>query len=146
MKKVTLSAFAMLILVTTMLAVAPVHAQTKSQLKASIPFNFQIGHKTLPAGDYTIQCVNPDAGKTALLIKSVDGRTSRMVIMTPAQAAQVQEQSRLVFNRYGDQYFLSQVWTGGDSYGLELRKARAERELAKNGAERVTVALITAKR
>lgn len=69
MKKVTLSAFAMLLLVT-MLAVAPVHAQTKSQLKASIPFNFQIGNKTLPAGDYTIQCVNPDADPTALHLRA----------------------------------------------------------------------------
>jgi hypothetical protein len=52
----------------------------------------------------------------------------------------------LVFSQYGDSYFLSEVWTGSDQYGLSLPKSRAERQM-KNGelsgieAKRVTVAL-----
>jgi hypothetical protein len=152
MKKLTLSAFVMLILVTC-LSVA--HAQFQNRMTASIPFDFKIGNKSLPAGEYTIQCVNSDSGKSALLLKSVDGRTSRMVMMTPAQANEAQAQIRIVFNRYGNQYFLAQVWTTADNYGLELARSRTERELAREfqkgdperkDAERVAVALTATKR
>lgn len=58
----------------------------------------------------------------------------------------VSENSKLVFNRYDDQYFLSQVWTSGNSYGRGLFKSSRERslgrEMAKKGAEYQTVAII----
>jgi hypothetical protein len=47
----------------------------------------------------------------------------------------------LRFNRYGDRYFLSQVWTGG-AVGQELAKSRAEREqIASSGAPHAVVAI-----
>jgi hypothetical protein len=36
-----------------------------------------------------------------------------------------------VFNRYGDQYFLSQVWIAGSDTGRDLFQSRNERSLAK---------------
>ena len=38
----------------------------------------------------------------------------------------------LVFNKYGDEYFLSQVWKPGINTGSELRKVRRELEVASN--------------
>jgi hypothetical protein len=37
----------------------------------------------------------------------------------------------LVFNRYGDQYFLSQAWWPGDTMGHELVKSDREKALIK---------------
>jgi hypothetical protein len=57
----------------------------------------------------------------------------------------LQAESKLVFNRYGDHYFLSQIWEAGDNAGRELMKSREERqlerELAKtsNGPEKVAI-------
>jgi hypothetical protein len=34
----------------------------------------------------------------------------------------------LVFDRYGDKYFLRQIWTAGNTAGLECPKTRVERE------------------
>ena len=58
----------------------------------------------------------------------------------------IQNQSKLVFNRYGSQYFLSQVWIAGHRDGEQLRKTGQERglqrELAKLGSkpEVITIA------
>ena len=55
----------------------------------------------------------------------------RTGITRPTRASEVQGESRLVFNRYGDQYFLSQVWMAGSDTGRDLFQSRNERNLAK---------------
>ncbi|HEY0321645.1 MAG TPA: hypothetical protein VGC66_11850 [Pyrinomonadaceae bacterium] len=145
MKSVILKSFTMLML-TMALAAVTAQAQSANQMKASIPFRFIIGNQTLPAGEYTVRYVNQDSGKNALLFKSTDGRTSRIVRMNTTQSGEARMKASLVFNQYGDSYFLSEVWTGTDQYGLSLPKSRTERQL-KDGdlsnveAKRVTVAL-----
>ncbi|HYO89983.1 MAG TPA: hypothetical protein VEQ40_00015 [Pyrinomonadaceae bacterium] len=145
MKREILKSFAVLMLALSIVSLTA-QAQSADQLKANIPFSFTIGNQTLPAGEYTVRYVNQNSGKNALLFKSLDGRTSRIVNMNTAQSSRAEVKASLVFNQYGDSYFLSEVWTGGDQYGLSLPKSRAERQM-KNGelsgveAKRVTVAL-----
>jgi hypothetical protein len=51
----------------------------------------------------------------------------------------------LRFNRYGDRYFLSQVWTGTDQ-GQELARSQAEREqIAVSPIQRSVVTLTAAR-
>lgn len=145
MKRVVLKSFTMLML-TLALAAVTAQAQSANQMKANIPFRFIIGNQTLPAGEYTVRYVNQDSGKNALLFKSMDGRTSRIVQMNTTQNGEAQKNASLMFNQYGDSYFLSEVWTGTDQYGLSLPKSRAERQLQDGDlsnmeAKRVTVAL-----
>jgi hypothetical protein len=40
------------------------------------------------------------------------------------------QEPKLVFHRYGNQYFLSQIWTTSESRDFPM--SRAERELKKN--------------
>lgn len=145
MKRQILKSFTML-MITVALAALTVQAQSANQMKATIPFSFHIGNQALPAGEYTVRYVNQDSGKTALLFKSVDGKTSRIVNMNTAQKNEREVKASLVFNQYGNSYFLSEVWTGADQYGLSLPPSRAERqikdgELSKLEVKRVTVAL-----
>ncbi len=53
--------------------------------------------------------------------------------------------AEIVFHRYGDSYFLSEVFAGGDETGRELHPSRQERilrrEMASNKTEPETVAL-----
>ena len=147
MKREILKSFTILML-TLVFAALTAQAQSTNQMKADIPFRFTIGNQTLPAGEYTVRYVNQDSGKTALLFRSMDGKTSRIVNMNTTQRGEGEAKASIVFNQYGDSYFLSEVWTGGDQYGLSLPKSRMERQL-KDGdlsqveAKRVTVALIT---
>jgi hypothetical protein len=138
MKKQALRTFTMLSLVLMLTAVS-VCAQSERSGVLNIPFNFIVGGKTLPAGEYTVEPNRRDSDKF-WLVQSRDGQTSCLFTTMPVRANQTQEETKLVFHRYGDQYFLSQIWTAGANSGRELLMPRLERELAKNAKiERQTV-------
>ncbi|MBA3440034.1 MAG: hypothetical protein H0T92_09230 [Pyrinomonadaceae bacterium] len=147
MKQQGLRIFAMLAFYA-MLAAAPANAQSQ----ADIPFDFQISNEKIPAGQYTVTRSNQNSGTTVLLLRNADGRGIEMFVPMSVQARESQDQGKLVFHKYGDQYFLYQVWEAGTNAGHELRKSRreraVERELAKahRTAQRETVALILHRR
>jgi hypothetical protein len=120
-------------------------AQNPRNLVVNIPFDFTVKGKTLPAGDYIISRAST-ADKTGLMMKRKDGESSAIVLTMPVQSRENQRESRLIFSRYGEHYFLSQVWTAGDNLGRELYKTNQERslevELAKNNTKPETVAVI----
>jgi hypothetical protein len=126
-----------------------IHAQSSNRQTANIPFSFNVEGNSFPAGLYSVTRLNPQSDKAVLAIKSADGSVSKVVLTQPVRSGHPQESARLVFSRYGDQYFLSQVWTPADSTGLELPKSRAEKTLARNikdTPERTTVALYSDRR
>lgn len=106
------------------------HAQTSSAQKliASIPFTFNVGKTTLPAGKYTITVVNPSSDRKVLQIRSLDGHDSVMV-QTTTNTVQESEKAKLVFDRYGDRYVFSQTQLAGDSTSLAAvrHKERGEK-------------------
>ncbi|HXG67065.1 MAG TPA: hypothetical protein VNO70_18320 [Blastocatellia bacterium] len=126
------------------MAVASAQAQTVEKFVVHIPFSFTVGGKTLPAGDYRIETIAFGGAQlySKLLIKSTDGRSSRIVATLPARSRAMQERSKLIFHRYGEQYFLSRVWTAGTDTGRELRKTSAEEKLARGGTERQVVPIL----
>src|SRR5258707_6752171 len=77
----------------------------------NIPFAFVAGNATLPAGEYRVQKL--DGNSAVLLIHCPDANASALVITHAAQAKEPQSESKLVFNRYGNRYFLSQVLAAG---------------------------------
>ena len=131
------------------LVVSSAQAQASREMTAKIPFSFSVGDKTFPAGEYSVTRLNPSSDKAALAIKSADGRLSKVVLTMPVRASELRESAKLVFTRYEDQYFLSQIWTPADNTGLELPVSRSERTLlARNTnagepapAKRTTIAL-----
>ena len=125
------------------LAMGSVHAQSAREQTANITFSFTVADKTFPAGEYRVERLNPSSDKAALVIRSMDGSMSKIVLTMPVQAAKMLESARLVFNHYGDQYYLAQVWTPADNTGLELLVSRNERALARNAGqpEQTSVAL-----
>ncbi|MEI9979536.1 MAG: hypothetical protein WDN23_11150 [Edaphobacter sp.] len=97
--------------------------------EATIPFAFQTANQTLPAGTYRIDRETDHL----ILLRGNDGK-SGMVLMINAVASHTPTRGMLVFDHYGDKYFLRQIWTKGDSSGLECPKSRAEKQTleAKN--------------
>lgn len=137
MKKQSLRIFLMFGLIS-ILAASSAQAQTLAREQtANIPFSFTVGDKTFAAGSYIVARINPRTDPSALVIKSEDGRSKKIVLTTSVRAAKAQGSAKLVFNRYGDQYFLAQIWTQADIAGLELPRSRSERTLlAGVGRER----------
>jgi hypothetical protein len=96
------------------------------EMRAHVPFAFTVGGKTLPAGDYTVRILNPTSDRKTLQIRSTSGRVSAMVQTVGVNAA-LAKNTKLVFRRYGEQYFFAQAQMAGDTTSLAATKTRAER-------------------
>ena len=114
--------------------VATAYAQLPgTELRARIPFDFSVRGKTLPAGDYEIRRLGDEPG--SLMISSAHRKGERAVFETePVEPKSISSRGELVFHRYGDSYFLSEVFDGGGETGRELSPSRQERSLRREMA------------
>ena len=108
-------------------AVSGVQAQ-QNGVKANIPFDFMVGNRVLPAGEYVV--AGDGSSSQAIFIRSTDNKTAVMTLAFRCASAQPSKQSKLVFHTLGGRYFLSQIWAEGYQQGRELSKSRAEIEMA----------------
>jgi hypothetical protein len=97
--------------------------------QATIPFAFQTDKRTLPAGTYRI-----DVASSHILRLKGPGNAGGFIVMNDAYKTNTPTRGSMVFDRYGDQYFLRQVWVAGSGHGYECPKGRAEKGVlqAKN--------------
>jgi hypothetical protein len=96
----------------------------------NIPFNFTVGEKAFTAGKYVIERNRKDSD-TVWVIRH-KGNVGKAVILTrPVRANDTQDDTKLVFRRYDDLYFLSEFWIAGDQTGREIQISNRERALEK---------------
>lgn len=108
-------------------AATPSHAQVLIQ--ADVPFSFSAGSGVLPAGEYSITSISQSS---ALLLSSGTRGIEMMVPQTRESRNDVAV-AKLVFHRYGDEYFLAEIWTNADDAVRTLAVHPRERKLAKSG-------------
>jgi hypothetical protein len=129
MRKQMLKGITMFMLVMGLsLATAAISANAQSlKARANVPFDFVVGDKTLTSGDYTIATVTM-AGD-ALRISSTDmsQTAARLTITADGRSAN----AKLVFHRYGNRYFLAEIWTGAGAQGRVFMKSRQEKAIEK---------------
>ncbi len=104
-------------------------AHAQETMKVNIPFDFVAGDRSLPAGEYSVNVTG--AMHTLILVDRNVAGTSAILGTNAALAPEPQSQSKLIFNRYGDRYFLSQVWMQGNTRGRQLLKSAREKEIAQ---------------
>ncbi|HJS24468.1 MAG TPA: hypothetical protein VJ751_08940 [Pyrinomonadaceae bacterium] len=94
------------------LAVAGVQAQAPSKMEVEIPFEFSAGKATLKPGVYTIKRLSGNY----LTLRRSDGK-SAVILNAPLTLTSSDPESveRLVFNKLGEQYSLSQIWLTVDT-------------------------------
>jgi len=95
----------------------------------NIPFEFVAGKLTLPAGEYRVEKLEKNS--VVVLTHCTQPGASAVVMTIAAQANEPQSDSKLVFNRYGNLYFLSQYWMAGSSRGRLLLKSAREEEISR---------------
>ena len=115
--------------------------QSDRQTIIHIPFNFSVGEKSFPAGKYVIER-NRNNSDTVWVIRNKETDRSAIVVTRPARANDVVEETRLVFNRYDDLYFLSEFWIAVGLNGHEVPISSREKTLEKAVAVRRTELLI----
>jgi hypothetical protein len=75
-------------------------------------------------------------------VQTKSGQSTTVLFATiPVWANKTQQETTLTFNKYDDQYFLSQIWSAGEKSGRELLKPRVERQLAKAGIRQEKIVL-----
>jgi hypothetical protein len=108
--------------------------------RATIPFEFQVGHIRMPAGEYVIQHQEP----SLLIVREQGGRHTAMATLTLGEHRfDLLTTGELEFNRYGETYFLAKLWAPASTVGVALRKSTRETELTREFglAQRIRIAL-----
>ncbi len=108
---------------TMVLALPMLNAQ--SRIVANVPFNFYVGEKAMAAGAYQ---VHPNSNSVDML-QNLDTDAAAFVIKAIRIQDAHQRYPKLVFERCGNQYFLSQIWDGGSDTGIQLPRSRREKEI-----------------
>jgi hypothetical protein len=129
MKKEFLKGITMLTMIIAIALASAVvsNAQSARMVVSNVPFEFVVGDATLPAGEYRIS----RALGNALTIQTKDANSAAMRLTVEIQPRKDKEHARLVFHRYGQTYFLAEVWSGADSIGRQLLKSRQERAIER---------------
>ena len=110
------------------------HAQIIGELEANIPFQFHAGNAKFPAGKYLIHVLD-NTDLTVMEIRSADGSTSALFEVHDAEANSAPAKSELIFNKYGNRYFLAKLFDEGNPSGEEVVESREEKRLRQGAAE-----------
>lgn len=113
---------------------AKAHAQIIGELKADIPFQFYAGTAELPAGEYVLRMLD-NSNLRIMEISSADGATAALFQVQDARANSAPRKGELIFNKYGDLYFLTSVFDQGNPDGSELPKSQYEKRVSQAGTE-----------
>ena len=119
------------------------HAQSGSaqRVVANIPFTFDVGKTSLPAGKYTITVLNTSSDRRILQIRSANGRSTAMIV-TSSVIGDASEKSKLVFERDDDRYVFAQAQLAGDSITLAAVRAKTEKHAMATAKKKNFVVII----
>lgn len=93
-----------------------------ASVKANVPFDFNVGAKHLPAGTYRFLSVR----QGVVAIESEETQTSILIAVASASEP-TSNSARLIFNNYGDQYFLCEILGGPAAVNAFLPPGSEER-------------------
>src|SRR5437879_6569622 len=109
-------------------------AQITGDLEVDVPFQFHAGNSKLPPGKYFIHVLD-NSDLNIMEISSADGATSALFEVRGAEANSAPAKSELIFNKYGNRYFLAKLFDEGSPSGSQLLKSRYEKRLNQAATE-----------
>lgn len=115
-----------LIALAVLLMATAAHAQ-QTIVTATVPFNFVVGDRAHPAGDYSFK-----NNGVVLTITNAEKMVGEMILSQACESATPSAETKLVFDRMGGVYFLRQIWVAANSDGRELPRSHTETRLAQN--------------
>jgi hypothetical protein len=114
---------------TALFMATAAHAQ-QTDVKGTVPFDFVVGNRTYPAGEYSVKSMGE--GSVMLRVDNAQESKSGIVLSYSCIKNVPSDTTTLVFHRVGGSYFLYQVWTAGNSAGRELPLSRTEIQISQN--------------
>ena len=129
-------------LLTAVSLMAPTGASAQNRQQATIPFDFTVGQRLLPAGTYVLTHVG-----STITVRGWKGTEllSAITLIQPTDEVR-KNPDKLIFHKYGDQYFLSEVrGSVGESVGTVSTSKLEQRFQLQQGAvanqDKVVIAL-----
>jgi len=122
---------------------AAAQAQT-THLKVTVPFEFTAGNVHLPAGNYQVDAMGPWGGPT-LSVHNVNSKAGSVVLSNSCRSQKPTTKDKLVFYRYGHEYFLAEVWNRNSFAGSQIKINPRQAELAKNQSKDEVVLIASEK-
>ncbi|HEY6290389.1 MAG TPA: hypothetical protein VI455_02360 [Terriglobia bacterium] len=125
-----------LVLSGAMALMAGAPALAQDSMLMSIPFAFNVGTKSLPAGDYDVR----QLAANTVVLQNASTRDAAFAITMTAPPEEISAPAVLVFNQYGDSYFLSEIKTQDSLQRIKISKlerhvAAETQESAENESE-----------
>ena len=114
------------------------HAFAQSQaMQVNVPFAFHNGSQLMPAGIYRVEIQSSHV----ILLRGQS--RSGFVMTNPETTRTITGSGKVIFNRYGSQYYVSEFWPQGSETGQRSVKSQQEKEaeqeeLAENHANATT--------
>ena len=136
----TLRTLVLAVSVAAMLGITGLYGQTA--VVANVPFNFTVQSVSMPAGEYTLKPISTTSG--VLQVLNVESGKSILVkapSILSTYKGKGSESGKLIFHRYGNRYFFSEVWTPNGLRG-RANPSKLEREIQASSAEK-QVALVS---
>jgi hypothetical protein len=115
-------------LLTAASLVPPMAAFAQNLQQATIPFDFTVGKSSLPAGRYSVTPVSPNM----IVIRGWKGQelVSAMTMTTPIEEVR-KNANNLIFHKYGDRYFLSEIRGSLGNIACRVGASPVERNLQR---------------
>lgn len=133
MKKQSLKLFvaALVLGIFTVLASAT-SANAQQVVRFSVPFDFNFGKKELKAGEYELRALSD---KNFVLRSKASEENILIVSDFETAKKGLENKESLVFNRYGETYFLRKIFANRNQSGREILESKQERAIRKGENE-----------
>jgi len=117
-------------------AIYPTKAQAQiiGELEATIPFQFYAGNTKLPPGEYRIHVLD-NSDLSIMEISRVDGSASALFQIQGAEKNSEPAKSELIFNKYGDRYFLAKFFDEDNRDGSQVVESHYEKKVSQASLE-----------
>jgi len=102
-------------------------AQETQAMYATIPFDFWMGQKLLPSGNYLIDLTGE---RIVFREGRGGGQTAAAFVTIPESRFAPPETGQLIFHRYDTEYFFASIWTPVSKDGRSLPKTSREKRVA----------------
>lgn len=125
--------FRTLCLSLVVLVVPSLHAQITVAIHADIHHRFTVGQATLPPGQYVFRMMQ-HTDLSVMTVTSGDGNLSDEFLVRQSVDSHVPQHIELLFNRYGNNEFLTHVYQQGERIGISVvEPSREESRLQRQG-------------
>jgi hypothetical protein len=93
-------------------------------VQATVPFDFTVGNKLLPSGTYTIN----EESSHVIIIRSHDKPIAALSTVNQNDH-KAPNGGKLMFHKYGSQYFLSEVLCDSANLNVEVPLSKTEKRI-----------------